>query len=219
MRKESKKYYFSVEGKTEERYFKWLMKEINSHKDATQKVNFDIEVTDNPISYAKSLYLLSAVAAFHITDLESTSEDHKKRFEKELEDMCIVTKKMSKKVSKYQLGYSNLSFELWMILHKIDCFAPANRCSDYLPSVNEAFNVKFQSIKEFKREKEFNKILNSLTLLDVIDAIERAKKITIQNERNGYLKFRYKEQSYYNENPSLSVHEIIEQILKDVGLL
>lgn len=219
MRKESKKYYFTVEGETEERYFKWLMKEINNYKDATQKVNFNIEVVSNPISYAKSFHLPYPIVAFHITDRESASEDHESRFKKTLEQMYIVTKDLRNKIYKYRLGYSNLTFELWLILHRIDCFAAVNRWRDYLPLINKAFNAKFQSIKEFKREKEFNKILNTLTLVDVIDAIERVKRITMQNERNSYRNHRYKKQSYYRENPSLSVHEIIELILKEVGIL
>lgn len=219
MKKPNKKYYLSVEGKVEKYYFQWLFEEINKNEQSFYNLNHFIMVRDSPIKFSKRLTTQSSVLAFHITDVESTSEEHRIGFERELDEMDKVTKTSRPKIFKYQLGYSNISFELWMILHKMNCFAPANQCSDYTPLLNRAFATKFESESEFKREKEIEKVLNSLSLSDVIDAIKRAKKIMKQNEINGYKELEYKKQFYYRENPSLSVHEIIELILKDVGIL
>ena len=75
MKAMTKKYYFSVEGKTEKWYLDWLQNAINTANTATYKVVFDSKVEKN------------------------------------------IT---------YKLGYSNFTFELWMILHKQDC----NTCFD-----------------------------------------------------------------------------------------
>ena len=54
-RKETNKYYFSVEGETEQWYLQWLQKQINNHPDSKLKVQFDIKVEKNPLKYAKKI--------------------------------------------------------------------------------------------------------------------------------------------------------------------
>lgn len=219
MRKKAKKFYFSVEGKTEEYYFRWLFKEINNHKDSTQKVIIDIVVTDSPISYAKRISVPYPVMAFHVTDTESESEEHQNNFKRELEEMHTVSTTTRNKVSIYKLAYSNLSFELWMILHKIDSFAYVNQCNNYLPFINKAFDTEFKSLGDYKKEKGFTGILNNLTLTDVIQAIQKAKTLLKLKKNNGHKKQKYKNQYYYIKNPALSVHEIVEEILIEVGII
>lgn len=46
-----------------------------------------------------------------------------------------------------------------------------------------------------------------------------AKTIMKRNKNNGYKKQQYKGYSYYRENPSLKIHEVIEKILKDCSLI
>ncbi len=57
------------------------------------------------------------------------------------------------------------------------------------------------------------------TLEDVRSAIQRSKVIMQRNRTNGCVEQKYKGYSYYKENPSLSIWEVVEKILKDCGLL
>lgn len=72
---------------------------------------------------------------------------------------------------------------------------------------------------DYKHENNFKRILNSLTLSDVIDAINRAKLIMQRNEQNGYVFQEYKGYKYYKENPSLDIWKVIEEILRDCQLI
>lgn len=64
----------------------------------------------------------------------------------------IKAEKIGKKV-KYDLGYSNLTFELWIILHKLDCNSSKTNCNHYLSELNKAYNENFEDLREYKEEK------------------------------------------------------------------
>ena len=53
MMRESKKFYFSVEGNTEEWYLEWLQDCINDSNDALYKVKFEKKVEKDPVSFVK----------------------------------------------------------------------------------------------------------------------------------------------------------------------
>ena len=75
----------------------------------------------------------------------------------------------SQKKIKYALGYSNFTFELWMILHKRDCNGSLTDRRQYLNPINQAFGEKFENLDQYKHE----------------------------------------------DNPSLSIHEVVKGILTD----
>lgn len=87
-----------------------------------------------------------------------------------------------------------------------------------LTSLN-CFDEKFLSLSQYKQEKNFKKCINSFTLDDVRDAINRAKKIEAMNKRNGKKITKLSGYSYYRDNPSMSIHEVVERILEECGLL
>ena len=53
----------------------------------------------------------------------------------------------------------------------------------------------------------------------VLDAVKRSKDIMNQNLKKGYILQEYRGFTYYRENPSLSVWEVVEKILLDCNLL
>ncbi|MCR5762360.1 MAG: RloB family protein [Treponema sp.] len=67
---------------------------------------------------------------------------------------------------KYELGYSNIDFELWIILHKKDLFGSVGSKSQYLKNINQIFGTKYEGLKEYKEEKNFKQILSQITLED-----------------------------------------------------
>ena len=72
---------------------------------------------------------------------------------------------------------------------------------------------------EYKHEGNFKRCLSKMNLVNVIDAIKRARNIMQRNQENGYTLLQYKRYRYYKENPSLSAWEAIEKILSDCKLL
>lgn len=216
-RKLTNKYYFSVEGETEQWYLYWLRDLINSSDEATRKVAIDCKIEKSPLRRVKRMNITGKTEIWHLSDYESSDPFHVRQFQDTISEM-----KDARKIGKnivYKFGYSNFTFDLWMILHKIDCNGSKAARSQYLTPINRAYNAQFLSMDEYKHEKHFHSCLNQLSIENVIDAINRAKRIMKANEENGYILQKYKGYSYYNENPSLMIWEIIEKILQDCGLI
>ena len=76
----TKKYYFTVEGETEQWYLKWLQDRINENPEASYKVSFDCPVQKNPLKRAKSLVVTGKTEVWHLSDYESDDSIHTKQF-------------------------------------------------------------------------------------------------------------------------------------------
>lgn len=61
--------------------------------------------------------------------------------------------------------------------------------------------------------------INTFTLDDVRNAIKRAEKIEAMNKEERKKLIKSSGCSYYRDNPSMSIHEIVKRILSDCGLL
>ena len=101
----------------------------------------------------------------------------------------------------------------------MDCNGPKTNRKQYIHSINNAYNKRFIDMDDYKHHDHFLSCLNQLSIDDVKKAIERSKYIMKSNQDNGYQLHKYKGYSFYNENPSLMIWEIIEKILKDCQLL
>lgn len=216
MRKTCREYYFSVEGQTEKCYLEWLQRLINQSDEASCKVSFKIAVERNPTKYIKRLQNISKTEVWHLIDYESDSEEHSHQFKTSM-DLMKTACTMGKQIS-YKLGYSNLTFDLWIILHRIDCYGAYVHRKDYLNTINNAYGKNFKSMDAYKTEKEFTKCLEGLSLNDVKAAVSRADNIMHQRKRDGHNEIEYRGYRYFRENPSMSIHEIVKKILRDCGL-
>jgi len=216
-RKSTKKYYFSVEGETEQWYLKWLQDRINEKQEAVYNVSLDCPIQKNPLKRAKSLVVTGKTEVWHISDYESDEPIHIKEFTETMDNMKAA-KSLGKQIS-YLFGYSNLTFDLWIVLHMVDCNGSISHRKNYLAPLNRAYDEHFESMDEYKHEANFKRCLGKLQLSSVIDAVNRAKTIMQNNHNNGYTLQQYKGYKYYKENPSLAIWEIIEKILKDCALI
>lgn len=215
-RKSTRKYYFSVEGETEQWYLEWLENAINEAETSAFKVSFDSKVQKNPVKRAKSMSsIIGKTEIWHLSDFESHEDVHTKPFTETMDNMKEATL-LGKQIT-YKFGYSNLTFDLWMILHKKDCFGSLSHRRQYLSSLNQAYGKHFEDMHQYKHESSFKNCLAQLALSNVNDAISRAKEIMRQRAANGN-PCSYKGFQYYKENPSLAIWEIIEKILKDCQL-
>lgn len=217
MRKENRTYYFSVEGETEQWYLEWLQRIINAEPNAKYTVKLDSKIQKDPLSRVKRMTIVGKTEITHIFDYESDEEIHVKQFRTALERMKEA--QTTGKNIKYHLGYSNFTFELWMILHKADCNGSLMHRRQYLMPLNRAYGENFENLDQYKHENNFKRILSNLTLDNVRQAIRRAKVIMRKNEEMGYRLQEYKGYRYYKENPSLSLWEQIERILLDCKVL
>lgn len=212
-RKITQQYYFSVEGQTEKWYFEWLQRVINENDEAVHKVNFDIKIEKNPISFAKRFSVLgNGVTVWHVFDFEGN--DNEKQFQ-DILDMMRKVQGLGKNIV-YKSGYSNLSFDLWMILHKADCCKKCEGVKDYSAYIRRIYG--FSSMDDYKKEDNFKRCLKNLQLSDVRAAIKRAECIKIRNDKH-YNPKAYRKYSYFEENPALDIYIPIKEILMKCKLL
>jgi len=216
-RKYAKKYYFSVEGETEQWYLLWLRNLINATEEAAFNVAIDCKIEKDPLKRAKGLIVTGKTDIYHLSDYESDEEYHVRDFTETMDRMKQAMQ-LGKQIT-YKFGYSNFAFDLWIVLHKRDCYGSLGHRKHYLQYINQAFGEHFESMDKYKREDNFQRCLSQLTLDDVRKAIERSEHIMEQNEQRGYVLQRYKGFIYYKENPSLAVWEAVKLILTDCKLL
>lgn len=187
-KKTTKKYYFSVEGETEQWYLKWLQDTINNTEQAVYRVSIDCPVRKDPVKHAKCLNVTQKVEVYHFFDYESDEQTHVNAFMSAMDNMKKA-EKIGKQIT-YKSGYSNFTFDLWIVLHMADSNASYAHRKQYLVPINRAFGEKFASMEEFMQS----------------------------NQDNGYTLQQYKGYHFYKENPSLESWKAIEKILKDCGL-
>lgn len=215
--KEHRKYYFTVEGETEQWYLQWLQNQINEDPAAAYKVTIDCPKQKDPVKRVKSMVVTGPTDITHVFDYESNDAVHTTQFQTTL-DRMKKAQSLGKEI-KYHMGYSNFAFELWMILHKTECAGPLAHRRQYITPINQAYNEIFENLDQYKHEDNFKRMLGKLALVDVKRAIERARAIMQRNEERGYILQQYKRFRYYRENPSLYIWESIEKILKDCELI
>lgn len=217
MRKENRTFYFSVEGETEHWYLEWLQSRINSDPESKYTVKLNSKIQKDPLVRAKQLTIVGETEVTHIFDFESEEPIHVQQFKTALDRMKEAQK--SGKNIKYRLGYSNFTFELWIILHKSDCNCRLTHRRQYLSPLNDAYNEKFENLDQYKHEDNFKRILRRMDLENVRNAIQRSKAIMKKNQEDGYSLQHYRGYRFYKESPSLSIWESIENILSVCDLL
>lgn len=191
IKKESRQFNISVEGiNCEKMYFEHLAKLINN-SDATYNLKVDPRKM-TPMQYAKRNAHRPVekrkgnkkLPYIHVQDIEDyNSVFHRKKFYGMIDDMRDAEDEFR---ITYELGYSNYTFELWMLLHVADMNHAVLDRKAYLAPINRWFHRDFADLDEFKREAAFQEILDEFVTLDSIrQAIRRAEKIVEQNGKDG----------------------------------
>ena len=220
IKKESRQFNISVEGlNCEKMYFEHLAKLINS-SDST----YDLKVAPrkmSPIQYARrNAYKPVAkrkdnkkLPYIHVQDIEDYySEFHKNKFFGMIDEMREAEREFG---ISYELGYSNYTFELWILLHVADMDYSVQDRKAYLSPINRWFHRDFADLDEFKQEAAFQEILDEFVTLDSIrHAIRRAEKIVEQNAQDRKASENYRGLTFYHDNPDVSVHEAVQLIFE-----
>ena len=150
----TKKFVFTVEGETEKWYLEWLRDQINTCKSRNYNVALDVKVQQSPKKFYKSANAKAAPEVFHICDVESSDPVHIEKLQSILSEMKEA--KTQKKII-YKLGYSNFTFELWMVLHKKNCNGILAHRRQYLDHINSAFAENFENLDQYKHEDKFKR--------------------------------------------------------------
>lgn len=215
-KKITQKYIFTVEGETEKWYFDWLGHTIKSSRESECNVSIIAVVEQRPLKYAKKINRLTTSYIAHICDIESNESVHLRKFSNIIDQLKEAEKQ---KGIPYKLGYSNFTFELWMVLHKQALNGALTHRSQYLSPINKVFNEHFDDLSEYKQETNFNRCLSKLTIDDVKEAVRRSKYIMERKACDGKVPIEYRGFEYYSENPSLSIWKAVEKILQDCGIM
>ena len=198
VRKESRQFNISVEGiNCEKMYFEHIAKR-NAHRPVEQRGS------------KKLPYI-------HVQDIEDFYDNSQKtKFYKVLDEMQTAEDKFG---ISYELGYSNYTFELWILLHVADMSHSVQNRYAYLSLINKYFNRSFTHIDDFKRADEFQRILDEFVTLDSVkSAIARAEMITAANEKDKKKREVYKGFSFCRDNPDITVHEAVKLIFDVCGV-
>lgn len=212
----TQKYTFTVEGETEQWYLLWLRDQINACPDRTYNIAIEPKVQQSPAKFYKGTTKKATPEVTHICDVESNEQVHVDKFQRILSEMKDA--RSNKKIT-YNLGYTNFTFELWMVLHKKDCNGPLSHRSQYLGPINQAFGETFEDLAHYKQEDNFKRCLSKLTLEDVKEAIRRADFITTNNEKDKKTLLQYKGYKYYRDNPALSIQGAVRTMLVECGVI
>ena len=220
-KKESRQFHISVEGiNCEKMYFEHLAKLVN----ASDRSSYNLKVAPKkmgPLEFAKRNAYKPVdkqkgnknLPYIHVQDIEDYYDDfQRKKFYRLIDDMRVAEKKFS---IDYELGYSNYTFELWMLLHVADIRHSVINRKKYLADINRWFHRKFSDLDEFKNAESFQTILDEFVTLDSVKkAIERAEIIVNDNRDEHKEKETYKGFTFYRDNPYISVHEIVKMIFE-----
>lgn len=219
-KKESRLIYMSVEGVNCERlYFEHLKKLINS----SGQNKFNLAVTPRvatPLEFAKrNAYKIKdkSIPFIHVQDIEDyNSKEHRDKFFTVIDDIRSVEERLG---IEYRLGYSNYSFELWMLLHVTYMHYTVKDRYAYLAPINQHFHKHYRCLDDFKRQEEFQSILDTYVTLDSIkNAVNRANQIVVSNREQGKVHEQYRGFNFFHENPDLSVHEVVSMIFEICGI-
>lgn len=218
-------YYISCEGETEKWYFEWLQSQINSDTRTKNKVTLNPHKGRTPTDYAKSIRgAFAATSAgcaklfYCVQDIEDYSDEHIKKFH----ELCKNTKKAKSITKKCQfaIAYSNFTFEVWMIAHRLQVSSIIDR-SKYYQEINRAFGFKFVDNDDYKKEDNFKNVLKLLTLDDIIKcALPECDRIRkINNTFYKQYERQYMGMTYYVHNPDTNIDELIREILHSSGII
>lgn len=197
-------YLCTCDGQQEEMYLKHVAELI---KDFPRKVVKFNTIIDSPGRLEKEYVDYDGVALFDF-DFKDVEFERNIRLCESLNKKYKSTKR--KKGRNIYHAYSNVNFDLWLILHKEEFNHCVGRNDAYIRDVRRIYRLG--SDANIKNADIINKILRQIDLEDVKDAIRRAECIR-NNKMRDDGKIIGSTVSY--PNPDFSIHAFLRGVLKD----
>lgn len=201
-----KTYLCICEGQQEKMYLDHVAKLINKFPQKVVKFNTFI---DSPQSLEKRYeeYDSAAIFDYDLDDL---------KFKKNIEICDKLNKELKPTIRKsgrfIYHAYSNVNFDLWLILHKKECSGCVWKNDAYIQDVRK--NYGLNSTDNIKKEEIIKKILSQITLEDVKDAITRADQI--RKSKVNADGWNIGNTMVYS-NPDFSINQFLKTVLEDSG--
>jgi hypothetical protein len=211
-------YYGSIEGYQENWYFDFLKNLINHHPDNKRKVNFKFDNAKG----GDQLEVCNRVRC-SLNLLDNTTIKQLKSakrvvtiFDYDFKNQQFIEATEFNKSNNIITYYCNVKFELWLLLH----FTSNIKSISKIKSDGNYYQEELKKILGFKNldlknKEDFSKVMEKITLENILTVISNAKKINASNEKN---QTELICPGIYT-NPSLNINELIEQILKETGLI
>ena len=200
-----KTYRCVVEGQQESMYLNHI---ANLVKDFPKTVvTFNIS-EGNAFELTKSYIEYDSVCLFDY-------DFNKNQFEQNLatcENLNNKNKPGKRKNGRYvHHAYSNVCFDLWLLLHKKDFARTVFKNNGYVDEIISVYHLPKGS--DIKNSKVIATILSQISLDDVKAAIKRADRIKRSKD---FRDAHHVNSTVYYNNPDLSIHEFISKVINDI---
>lgn len=177
-KREKRVYFGAVEGLQEEKYFRHVQDLINSDDSRKYDVVFRFKNAKggDPLAVCKD-------ASRHASSISLENKFKKCAFfdfdfkTRPFMDALVYCKK-----EKIFSGYTNVNFDLWLILHRTLYNKAISDTSGYVSELKKAF--KLSASCDIKDEKVIGVICSKISLNDVRNAIVNAKRLQFDREKN-----------------------------------
>lgn len=198
--------FFCVcEGQQEQHYLTHIGRLLNRSPQRVVKFNC---VVGNPHELTKkaNYYEYDKVAVFD-------HDMNRKAFVRALE-LCDRLNSISRRRKQSQVfhAYSNVNFDLWLILHKRDYNRPVGSTDAYRTVVRDVYGLP--SNADIKHANVMGRILEQISLEDVWAAIHRADVIR-QSKLESDCCTIGSTKCY--PNPDFSIHDFLRYVLEKCG--
>lgn len=197
--------YAYVEGQQEKMYLEHIKNLINNNAESKYNVVFKVkdcggstpeEIVDKAVRTATQAQR-NTKEYTHIAIFDYDNRDT------EFKNAIIKCKK-----EKIVASYSVLNFDLWLLIHKTKFMGKVGIVKGYHQKVREAYRLP--KTADIKDEKTIAKILNKITLSDVVSAIKIAEEMEkINIESNNYM---FKDINVYDQ-PNLEICKFVKYLL------
>ncbi len=113
-----------------------------------------------------------------------------------------------------EILYSNLNFDLWLLLHKRTFEKNVQNNDAYVKMIRREYNLEENA--NIKSKINMEKILSQIELYDIKIAINNAEKIMGKklNEDGIYVKKGF----VYYPNPSMSINVFFKELFQEINI-
>jgi len=188
-----REYRCFYEGQQEEMYFDHIAKKV---KEANPNISLKFKKLAKLKTLEKSSTDVPKIAVFDY-DLNKVDFESKVK-------ICNETR----------ILYSNLNFDLWLVLHKKQYRRTVQNNNAYIDEIRNLYNLPNNA--NIKAKGNIQKILEQIELIDIKRAIENAEEI--MNGKMEEDKIYVKRNFSYYPNPSMSINDFFKELFEDIGI-
>ena len=188
-----REYRCFFEGQQEKMYFDHLARIV---KNVNPNIILKFREMEKLLSLEKSSTNVNKIAVFDY-------DMNKVEFEKKI--------KICKKTA---ILYSNLNFDLWLLLHKEAFNKSVQNNKAYADLIKSKYGLSEKA--NIKAKGSMEKILGQIEIDDIKRAIQNSENII--NSKIESEKIFVKKGFYYYDNPSMNINEFLKKLFKEIRI-